>query len=91
MLTTDLAKWKQRLILEAWQCRNTINEHIAFPDIYRNLKNFRSIQNLSHYCYSSRPENFLEHSLSRSLYSLSLMFNFIHITSWTPFLLTLSS
>ena len=38
-------KWKQRLILEAWNSVrevNSINEHIAFPDldIYKNLKNF---------------------------------------------------
>ena len=31
-------KWSQRLILEAWhsvQEVNSINEHIAFPDIYK--------------------------------------------------------
>ena len=36
-------KWKQRLILEAWHSVrevDSINEHIAFPDIYKNLKNF---------------------------------------------------
>ena len=36
-------KWKQRLILEAWHSVrevNSLNEHIAFPDTYKNLKNF---------------------------------------------------
>ena len=35
--------WRQRLILEAWhsvQNRNTINEHIALPNVYNNIKNF---------------------------------------------------
>ena len=35
--------WKQRLILEAWHSardRNTINEHIALPNMYNGIKNF---------------------------------------------------
>lgn len=35
--------WRQRLILEAWHSvrnRNTINEHIALPNVYNNIKNF---------------------------------------------------
>ena len=35
-------KWNQRLILEVWHSVrevNSINEQIAFPDIYKNLKN----------------------------------------------------
>ena len=35
--------WRQRLILEAWHSvrdRNAINEHIALPNIYNNIKNF---------------------------------------------------
>ena len=35
--------WQQRLILEAWHSvrdRNAINEHIALPNIYNNIKNF---------------------------------------------------
>ena len=35
--------WRQRLILEAWHSlrnRNTINEHMALPNIYNNIKNF---------------------------------------------------
>ena len=34
--------WRQRLILEAWHSmRNTnaINEHIALPNVYNNIKN----------------------------------------------------
>ena len=32
--------WRQRLILEAWHSvrnRNTINEHIALPDVHNNI------------------------------------------------------
>ena len=36
--------WRQRLtVLEAWHSvrnRNTINEHIALPNVYNNIKNF---------------------------------------------------
>ena len=35
--------WRQRLILEAWnsmQGRNALNEHIALPNIYNDIKNF---------------------------------------------------
>ena len=35
---------------------NPINEHIAYPDIYKKLRIFISIQNLSHYCYSYLPK-----------------------------------
>ena len=34
--------WRQRLILEAWHSlrdTNTINEHIALPNVYNNIKN----------------------------------------------------
>ena len=34
--------WRQRLILEAWHSvrdTNAINEHIALPNIYNNIKN----------------------------------------------------
>ena len=37
--------WQQRLILEAWhsvQDRNSINEHIALPNVYNNINNFQS-------------------------------------------------
>ena len=37
--------WRQRLILEAWhsvQDRNSINEHIALPNVYNNINNFQS-------------------------------------------------
>ena len=40
--------WRQRLILEAWHSvrnRNTINEHIALPNVYNNMKIFRVIKN----------------------------------------------
>ena len=36
---------RQRLILEAWhsvQDRNSLNEHIALPNVYNNLNNFQS-------------------------------------------------
>ena len=35
--------WRQRLILEAWHSvrdKNSINEHIALPNIYNNIKSF---------------------------------------------------
>ena len=34
--------WQQRLILEAWYSlrdRNAVNEHIALPNIFNNIKN----------------------------------------------------
>ena len=34
--------WRQRLILEAWHSlrdTNAINEHIALPNVYNNIKN----------------------------------------------------
>ena len=34
--------WRQRLILEAWhsvRTKNAINEHIALPNVYNNMKN----------------------------------------------------
>ena len=34
------AKWKQSLILEAWHSVREVNSINAFPDIYKNLKNF---------------------------------------------------
>jgi len=37
--------WKQRLILEAWHSvrdKNTINEHIALPNVYNGIKNFET-------------------------------------------------
>ena len=36
-------QWNRRLFLEAWHStknKNAINEHIEFPRIYYNLKNF---------------------------------------------------
>ena len=41
--TDRSSQWRQRLILEAWHSvrdRNAINEHIALPNIYNNIKNF---------------------------------------------------
>ena len=38
--------WQQRLILEAWHSvrdGNAINEHIALPNIYNNIKKFYNI------------------------------------------------
>ena len=35
--------WQQRLILEAWRSvrdKNSINEHIALPSVYKNINNF---------------------------------------------------
>ena len=35
--------WKQRLIVEAWHSVREVSfiyEHIAFPDLYKNLTNF---------------------------------------------------
>ena len=35
--------WRQRLILEAWHSvrdKNSINEHIALPSVYKNVNNF---------------------------------------------------
>ena len=36
-------QWNQRLFLEAWYSNkeeNSINEHLEFPRVYLNLKNF---------------------------------------------------
>ena len=48
--------WRQRLILEAWHSvrdRNSINEHIALPNMYNNINNFQSNQEYSRdYCYT---------------------------------------
>ena len=36
-------QWNQRLFLEAWYSNkeeNSINEHVEFPRVYLNLKNF---------------------------------------------------
>ena len=36
-------RWNQRLFLEAWYSNkeeNSINEHVEFPRVYLNLKNF---------------------------------------------------
>ena len=54
---------------------NTLLSQTAYT---KALRIFRSIQNLSHYCYtcSSRPK-VLEHLLSHSLYFLFYSYNFL--------------
>ena len=37
------SQWKQRLFLEAWhsvRSMNSINEHVYFPEVYKNLQDF---------------------------------------------------
>ena len=37
------AQWRQRLFLEAWHSvrdANSINEHVYFPNVYKNLNNY---------------------------------------------------
>ena len=39
-------QWNNRLFLEAWhsvQNVNSINEHIYFPNVYKNLENFQRV------------------------------------------------
>ena len=36
--------WRQRLFLEAWHAvrdKNSINDHIALPSVYKNINSFQ--------------------------------------------------
>ena len=51
-------QWNQRLFLEAWYSNKeegSINEHVEFPRVYLNLKNFYNIFWHTRYAYLQKP------------------------------------